>query len=322
MEFQIESDGALTIIGLVYEATANTYLQASTYNYYVGISDPDTPASLKHIKVRVFDVPELSTTRPSALCDPNGSVDLSNSIVGFDTETFDYQVLDPLGRPILIDEIYYQTESGVYLVKSSYKDFNCWSEIKGIDVTIAEEILETSFNYEMDLGNGGDMLVNDTIQVFQQINFIDMSEWDGIAWHWDFGDGSISNLKNPQHTYAKKGNYTVVFSVTNSIGCIYSYERTVVVRDDYRIIFPNAFTPSKAKNRYFRPYYIGFSSIEFYVFNTWGELIFEDNSLETQGWDGSWLGKESPNGSYVYKAIFYTSSGRRIEKSGLFLLIK
>jgi PKD repeat protein len=34
-------------------------------------------------------------------------------------------------------------------------------------------------------------------------------------WSWDFGDGNISSLQNPQHNYSVKGDYTVNLTVTD-----------------------------------------------------------------------------------------------------------
>jgi PKD repeat protein len=31
----------------------------------------------------------------------------------------------------------------------------------------------------------------------------------GVAYHWDFGDGSTSDNENPDHTYAQDGAYQV-----------------------------------------------------------------------------------------------------------------
>lgn len=42
---------------------------------------------------------------------------------------------------------------------------------------------------------------------------------DAIAWHWEFGNGSTSNLENPLHIYNNSGSYDVSLSVTNSLGC-------------------------------------------------------------------------------------------------------
>lgn len=94
------------------------------------------------------------------------------------------------------------------------------------------------------------------------------------------------------------------------------------MRDDYVIMIPNAFTPDGTKNQNFKPQFRGIASMEFYVFNTWGELIFETNSLETDGWDGTLNGTLVPNGNYVYKAVFGTRSGGKVEKAGVFILIR
>lgn len=39
-------------------------------------------------------------------------------------------------------------------------------------------------------------------------------------WEWDFGDGTLSNLQNPNHTYLVGGNFTVTLKVKNTFGCI------------------------------------------------------------------------------------------------------
>ncbi len=41
-----------------------------------------------------------------------------------------------------------------------------------------------------------------------------------IAWNWNFGDGTTSTLKNPQHTYATPGIYNVTLTSTTAGGCI------------------------------------------------------------------------------------------------------
>ncbi len=41
---------------------------------------------------------------------------------------------------------------------------------------------------------------------------------NGIFYDWNFGDGTKSNLKNPIHTYAAKGNYQITLVVGNQCG--------------------------------------------------------------------------------------------------------
>ena len=38
-------------------------------------------------------------------------------------------------------------------------------------------------------------------------------------WQWDFGDGNLSGLQNPQHTYTSVGSFNVSLKATNSYGC-------------------------------------------------------------------------------------------------------
>jgi PKD repeat protein len=49
-------------------------------------------------------------------------------------------------------------------------------------------------------------------------NFSDTSV-NSVAWLWNFGDGTTSNLQNPSHSYLTDGFYNVSLTVTSSSGC-------------------------------------------------------------------------------------------------------
>ncbi|MFZ4399073.1 MAG: PKD domain-containing protein [Bacteroidales bacterium] len=51
-----------------------------------------------------------------------------------------------------------------------------------------------------------------------------------ISYHWDFGDGSVSLLQNPNHTFLSYGNYSVLLTLTHSSGC------TSIKMDTVRIV--------------------------------------------------------------------------------------
>ncbi len=40
-----------------------------------------------------------------------------------------------------------------------------------------------------------------------------------LSWFWDFGDGTSSVLKNPQHQYLKPGKYSITLTIKDSLGC-------------------------------------------------------------------------------------------------------
>lgn len=50
-----------------------------------------------------------------------------------------------------------------------------------------------------------------------------------FTYEWDFGDGSTSEQKNPKHSYSESGEYTVSFTVIDSVGTTETAEATVVI---------------------------------------------------------------------------------------------
>ncbi len=50
-----------------------------------------------------------------------------------------------------------------------------------------------------------------------------------VSWNWRFGDGSVSAVKNPTHTYTTAGTFTVTLTITNANGCTDSIKKTVQV---------------------------------------------------------------------------------------------
>ncbi len=50
-----------------------------------------------------------------------------------------------------------------------------------------------------------------------------------ISWQWDFGDGNLSNLQNPQHIYLQADTFNVSLVVINSNGCEDTVIQNVIV---------------------------------------------------------------------------------------------
>jgi PKD repeat protein len=48
------------------------------------------------------------------------------------------------------------------------------------------------------------------------VQFTDQSTGPVTRWNWNFGDGNISSVQNPQYTYPNAGNYTVTLTVKNA----------------------------------------------------------------------------------------------------------
>ena len=61
------------------------------------------------------------------------------------------------------------------------------------------------------------------------VSFYNYSFGNGY-WDWNFGDGSISNLSNPIHTYTKGGNYTISLTTLDSSGCAMTIDSFALVK--------------------------------------------------------------------------------------------
>ena len=109
------------------------------------------------------------------------------------------------------------------------------------------------------------------------------------------------------------------------LGCSYSITKTIYVGDQYEIVIPNAFTPNNDSfNDTFRPIYYGFNYIILQVFDTWGNLLYteETTANELTGWDGKINGQDAENGNYFYQVSGVTFTEDTYSKNGSFTLLK
>ncbi len=75
-----------------------------------------------------------------------------------------------------------------------------------IDVASLEQILPVTSAYTFDDSND------------PAITFADNSTNNPDAWQWDFGDGAMSTMQNPNHTYTQNGTYNVCLTASNDAG--------------------------------------------------------------------------------------------------------
>lgn len=70
---------------------------------------------------------------------------------------------------------------------------------------------------------------------------------------------------------------------------------------DMSYFIPNAFTPNgNSLNDEFRVIGTNYNTVSMEIFSLWGEKIFSETS-QTPSWNGSYLGKDCPQGIYIYK---------------------
>jgi gliding motility-associated-like protein len=139
------------------------------------------------------------------------------------------------------------------------------------------------------------------------VSFTNESE-NAITYLWDFGDLSLfSTLENPVHDYQgiNVGTYLVTLIATSPYGCQDTTYSFLQMKNEILFYAPNSFTPDNDEfNQTWGILTQGIDPNDFslYLFNRWGELIWESHNPEA-GWDGSYAGNIAPSGTYTWKAL-------------------
>lgn len=306
---------------LIEGAQSEEYTVNTTGVYLVkAYNRKNCPTISNSILVSFPEFPDFDFTSPVVGCIPGQSVDVTQSISNYDPVTFDYK-LSGGGTIYLDDEMKDISISGEYQLQIKHADLDCYSSPETIQIVILDEELIANFDFEIQ-GTGvkgeedGGFFPDDEFQ------FRDLSANGAESWSWDFGDGSVSAQKNPTHVYGKKGEFDVVLTITNMWGCEASLTKRVSILRSYRIMFPTGFTPLSGSNQSFVPKSKGLVSGELMIFNTWGDLIFQTNDLNTPGWDGKLEDKLLDAGFYIYRYDAVAIDGEKVTKAGKFKLIR
>lgn len=167
-----------------------------------------------------------------------------------------------------------------------------------------------------------------------EIRFVNYST-EAVRYQWNFGDGTYSDLFEPQHSYTQYGQYDVKLVVSNEFGC----SDSVIVQNafagsKYFIEFPNAFMPnpdgpsggiyslkSDESAEVFHPVSSGVSDYQLKIFSKLGILIFESKDLNV-GWDGYFKGQLSNSGVYIWKVRGKYRNGEPFTKMGDVTLLR
>jgi len=154
----------------------------------------------------------------------------------------------------------------------------------------------------------------------------------GADWYiWSFGDGDSSNVINPYHWYKNIGVYKVSLIALTNKGCLDTASSYITVRPEYTFYAPTYISPDyDGINDVFYVIGTGITSKNFkmYIFDRWGEIIYETNKYdplnpEKYGWDGLVKNnKPAPIGTYTWLVIYTDPDDIQHEASGIITIIK
>lgn len=135
------------------------------------------------------------------------------------------------------------------------------------------------------------------------------------TYSWNGSNGGSSLIVSPNFTTS----YTI--TITDNNGCESSKIINVEVLCG-EVYIPDAFSPNSDGHNdvlYVRGNCI--ETMDFLVFDRWGNKIFESNSIN-KGWDGSYKGQPMNLGTYVWFLKATLQDGKSFEKKGNVTLVR
>ncbi len=169
---------------------------------------------------------------------------------------------------------------------------------------------------------------NNPLPLVNPTTLLQNNSVNAYTYFWDFGDGTQdASIYSPMHTFPEQaGSYLVTLLIENENGCQDSSTQTVVVEQDPLYYVPNAFTPDGNEfNNEFKAVFadnLVLSQFEMKIYNRWGELVFLSQDPQV-GWDGTFGGKQVPDGAYSYRILFKEKSfSKDFQATGSVVLVR
>jgi hypothetical protein len=165
-----------------------------------------------------------------------------------------------------------------------------------------------------------------------------------LSYIWTFPADNFGGPERKDYTesprrvvfMADTGCQVVKLTAISVNGCYDSTSTLVCVEPDITVFIPNVFRPiggisecPYGCNTTFKVSATGFSSIEIFVFNRWGQMVYKYNAVdetydEAEGWNGRDFnnGKDCQQDAYIYQINATSFSGKKYSYSGSVTLLR
>lgn len=288
-------------------------------SYIVIASDGCSLNDTDTVTVLVHDIPIASfLTTPDKGCPPlTASFNTVDPGVPNAAYSWDFDGDGNFGDDTTPFPEYVYTESDTYTVSLIVtSEFGCADTFTVPNYVIVHPVPAADIDHSPETGS----LIN------PEIEFTDGFTNGATNWAWEFGDGETGAGENPSHVYSDTGTYYVTLVVMNDQGCLDTIQDTVVIKSEFAIFVPNAFTPNgNDKNEFFMAQGVGIDLDNYvmYIFDRWGDLIWETHDLY-KGWDGTANGGSEmvQQDVYVWLIICYDLHGNKHRLIGHVTVVK
>jgi PKD repeat protein len=130
-------------------------------------------------------------------------------------------IIDPFGLvsvPFGSSQAFSITPNSSYLIADVLVDGSSMGAVSTHSFTnvTSNHTIHATFNQSLPVAMFTSNLTNGPVPL--TVQFTDQSTGNPHSWNWDFGEGNISSVQHPVHTYLMNGLYTVNLTVSNSAG--------------------------------------------------------------------------------------------------------
>jgi PKD repeat protein len=151
------------------------------------------------------------------------------------------------------------------------------------------------------------LIYSDNYPFNGNVIFVNLSQ-NADNYLWEFGDGATSTDFNPQHEYGQVDTFNATLIASTNYGCVDSATRSFFVIKK-ALYVPNALRPdangSEELVKVWKPLGIGLSAYHAEIYDKWGTLLWQSDSLQntqpSESWDGTYHGQPCQQDAYVWK---------------------
>ncbi|MDO9186755.1 MAG: PKD domain-containing protein [Bacteroidia bacterium] len=292
---------------------SHKYSAPGTYNVTLTVTSIDGCPDIATGTVYVLPAPTAAFLQSSTVICSGGSVDFTDASLSAVEWIWNFGDGSTYSGNAPPTHIY--SDQGVYNVSLTVKNvLGCYDDtviIAAVDVNLRPDAAFQMTTTETILMGTDVTLENNSINY--------------NSWLWDLGNGVLDSANfNTTAIYNNPGFYTITLYAIYGPGCLDSMSIGLTVNDIEVIYVPEAFTPNGDNiNDVFYVVGNGLKEFKLFIFNRWGEEIFESDDINL-GWDGKVQDKLVPQGVYTYRIIYRKNStpADKLIKIGALLLLK
>lgn len=197
--------GATTLTPVVDQAGTYTLRVLNTTNNCEAFTSAVVEANQLGTPITLLDVTQLTCE----VLEVPLSVEVPANYTDFNWTTANGNIVsDPTLASITVNQ------AGSYTLVATSSSNGCTSTID-VEVSSNDNTPSASFSSSV---------------LDKTLSCVDESQGENNSYLWDFGDGNTSTEKNPSHTYAENGTFTVCLTVTNECGSNTSCEEIKILK--------------------------------------------------------------------------------------------